>query len=163
MQQLSAEDKARLHLEKNRWHSGVICPHCESNSIIARSGERIGYYRCKSCEQEFTVRTGTVMERSKIPLTKWLYAMYLVVTARKGVPSLQLSKELGIAQKSAWFLLHRIREACSSDITKLVGVVEIDETYIGGCVKNRQQSKYCYAGRGTAGKVAVMGYAGAWG
>ena len=83
-----------------------------------------------SCKKDFTVRTGTIFERSHVPLHKWLYAIYLVVTARKGISSLQLSKELGVTQKTAWFMLQRIREACKDDDDGFLGgIVEIDETY----------------------------------
>lgn len=97
------------------WNDETVCPYCGGTHITTLKKE--GVYRCKSsaCKKDFTVRVGTVMHKSKIPLRKWLYAMYLVVTSRKGVSSLQLSKELGITQKSAWFLLQRIREACSDD------------------------------------------------
>jgi len=124
------QETARLYLESRLWPNGVICPTC-------RKGERIttrkgGYYRCNACQLDFTVRTGTIFERSHIPLHKWLYAMYLLVTARKGISSLQLSKEIGVTQKSAWFMLQRLREACGTKIEKLRGLVEIDETYVGG-------------------------------
>lgn len=124
------QESARLYLESRLWPNGVTCPTC-------RKGERIttrkgGYYRCNACQLDFTVRTGTIFERSHIPLHKWLYAMYLLVTARKGISSLQLSKEIGVTQKSAWFMLQRLREACGTKIEKLRGLVEIDETYVGG-------------------------------
>jgi transposase-like protein len=110
-------EAARLHLEAQRWPKGAICPSCgciERIQPCKRSG-KAGYYRCLSCEEVFTVRTGTVFERSHVPLDKWLYAMYLMATARKGISSLQLSKELGVTQKTAWFMLQRLREACGND------------------------------------------------
>ena len=114
------EAAARAYLEGRRWPSGVCCPTCgASERIVARGGSRAGYYRCPNACGEFTVRTGTIFERSKIPLRGWLYAMYLLVTARKGISSLQLSKEIGITQKSAWFVLHRLREACGDDLSQL--------------------------------------------
>lgn len=84
-----------------------------------------GYYRCNACKLDFTVRVGTIFERSHVPLHKWLYAMYLLVTARKGISSMQLAKEIGITQKSAWFVLHRLREALGQDIDKLRGQAEL--------------------------------------
>ena len=100
-------------------------------------GKKVEFYWCKNCRSEFSVRTGTIFERSHIPLHKWLFAMYLIVTARKGISSLQLSKELGITQKSAWFLMRRIRKACEDGDQLLQKVVEIHETYIGGKEKNK--------------------------
>jgi len=96
------------------------------------------------------------MEGSHIAIRKWLYAMFLVSTARKGISSIQLSKEIGVTQKSAWFMLHRIREACKSD-GKISGKVEADETYIGGKEKNRHKSKKLNLGRGAVGKTPVLG------
>lgn len=123
-------EHARAYLEARRWPGGTVCPSCNSGErITPRAG---GFYRCGACKEDFTVRTGTVFERSHVPLNKWLYAMYFLVTARKGISSLQLSKEIGITQKSAWFLLQRLREACGSDLEQLHGIVEVDEAYIGG-------------------------------
>ena len=153
------EEAARLYLESRLWPGGVKCPNCKSGARIT-TRKRVGFYRCNACGNfDFTVRTGTIFERSKVPLHKWLYAMYLLVTARKGISSLQLAKEIGITQKSAWFVLHRLREACSTPavIEKLKGIVELDECFIGGKEANKHEHKKLRAGRGPVGKTAVLG------
>jgi len=134
------KESARIYLESRLWPNGVVCPVCKSGErVTVRKG---GYYRCNFCSEDFTVSTGTVMERSHIPLHKWLYAMYLLVTARKGISSMQLAKEIGVTQKSAWFMLHRLREACGGrNLRKLRGLIESDETYVGGKERNKHADK----------------------
>jgi transposase-like protein len=151
------QETARTYLEGLLWPQGPRCPVCGlGERITTRKG---GFYRCNQCKEDFTVRTGTVMERSHIPLHKWVYAMYLVVTARKGISSMQLAKEIGVTQKSAWFMLGRLREACGSKFEKLRGIIEIDEAYVGGLAKNMH--KYVREKKqiktGTHSKTAILG------
>jgi transposase-like protein len=149
------QETARVYIEGRLWPQGPRCPVCGLGERITERKD--GFYRCNQCKEDFTVRTGTIFERSPVPLHKWVYAMYLLVTARKGISSLQLSKEIGITQKSAWFVLHRLREACGPDLEKLRGIIEIDETYIGGLEENKHADKKRNAGRGAVSKTAVLG------
>ncbi len=150
------EESARKYLEDRLWPNGVKCPTCAGSDRITTRKD--GFYRCNACQLDFTVRTGTIFGRSHIPLHKWIYAMYLVVTARKGISSMQLAKEIGVTQKSAWFMLCRLREACDSDDGrgKLQGVIEIDEVFIGGKDANKHAHKR-EGRRGAKGKTAVLG------
>lgn len=150
------EAAAREFFEKRRWGSKPVCPHCGGTEKIS-SPKREGYYWCGDCRSNFSARTGTVMESSRVEIRKWLYAIYLVVTSRKSVSSLQLSKEISVTQKTAWFMLQRIREACGKDFGKLAGIVEVDETYIGGKEESKHSHKRIKAGRGPVGKHAVLG------
>jgi transposase-like protein len=150
------EKAAREYLESARWPQGVRCIHCGGDDVWKiRDG---ALYTCKSCRKQSTIRTGTVMEGSHIKLQCWIYAMYLMTVSRKGISSIQLAKELGITQKSAWFMAHRLRESCQSG-AMLSGTVEIDETYIGGLARNMHAKEKAAAeiGTGGKGKAIVMG------
>jgi transposase-like protein len=123
------QEAARIYLEGRLWPSGPICPQCKSGDRVTIRPK--GAYRCGACNKfTFTVRDGTIFGASKIPLHKWIYGMYLLVTARKGISSMQLAKEIGITQKSACFMLQRLREACSSpdNIDKLRGIDRMSDT-----------------------------------
>lgn len=146
-------DKAREHLEAQRWPEGAICPHCGvvgDEHVTAIRGafsrpskknpegvERKGLYQCNECRKQFTVTVGTVFERSKVPLNKWLLATYLLTSSKKGMSAHQLHRMIGVTYKTAWFMFHRIREAMGEtvDDTGPLGgegkVIEADETYIG--------------------------------
>lgn len=151
----STEQSCRDYLEKARWGDEIVCPKCGvvGNSYKYKKGN---LYKCGDCRKQFTVRVDTIFEDSKISLQKWFLAIYFATSLKKGISSIQLSKYIGITQKSAWFMLHRIRHAVESgDYNKpqLSGDVEIDECYVGG---KRRGSK---RGRGGEHKSPVVGMA----
>jgi transposase-like protein len=140
------EDAARAHIEASRWPNGVTCPHCGSVNVRRMEGKtQAGMFLCNDCRDKFTCRTGTVMERSHVPLHKWLLAIHLMASSKKGISAHQLMRNLGLGSyRTAWFLAHRIREAMTDDSHKATGglggenkVVEADESYVGGKAKNR--------------------------
>lgn len=140
------EEAAIAHLEKSRWADGVVCPHCGSVSATRMAGKtQAGYFQCNDCRDKFTCRTGTVLERSHIPVHKWLLAIHLMASSKKGMSAHQLHRMLGITYKSAWFLAHRIREAMIDDKASPLGgegkIVQADETYIGNSSKRAKGYK----------------------
>jgi transposase-like protein len=146
------ETKAREWLESKLWPDGPVCPHdgCGCMDVYDLAKTRSGLYKCKACRKQFTVRIGTIMEESKIPICKWLMAVHLMTSSKKGVSSHQIARECGITQKSAWFMNHRIREAMKQEPMAgfLSGTVEVDETYVGGKPR-KGDGKIHKRGRGT--------------
>ena len=138
---LADEGKARELFERLRWPDGPVCPRCDHKDRIYKlqgKSTRPGLYKCGNCRKPFSVKVGSVFEGSHIPLKKWLYAIYLMCSSKKGVSAKQLERELDLTYKSAWFMCHRIRHAMTQPplVGKLGGTVEVDETYIGGKVHN---------------------------
>jgi transposase-like protein len=152
------EKSARQYLENQRWANGIECPRCKSKKI-GRFGKDTNWHRCNNCKKPFSVKTCSVFERSKIPLQDWFLAFYFVLTARKGVSSIQISKELGITQKSAWLLEQKIRKAMASKKhgQTFKGIVECDETFFGGRKRNKHRDENFIPGRGAVGKKPVFG------
>ena len=162
------ENAARKWIEQEFWPHGPFCPKCGSFNVQANIRHKTATHRCRDCTSGttktfFTLRTGTVMERTRLPYRHWAVAMYLFTTNLKGVSSMKLHRELGITQKSAWFMLHRLRKAAEATHPELFsGPVEADEVAIGGKRKNMSNAKRRElaaqgAGRGSVGKTIVAG------
>jgi len=153
----SDKDAARKYLEAMRWPNGPVCPHCGFEKAYEIKGKadsarpaRAGLFKCSKCRKQFTVTVGTIFEGSHIPLNKWLYAIYLMCTSKKGISSYQLHRDLELTYKSTWFMTQRIRFAMDKTplTNKLFGVVEADETYVGSKAHGKR-------GRGAANKKIV--------
>lgn len=172
IERFGSEDKCHAYLEELRWPDGVRCPRCDSDKIsrivsqVRRAGGRMEPRRqfdCDSCRYQFSVRVGTVFHDSHLPLWKWFLATYMMVESRKGMSANQLKRTLGTSYKTAWYLCHRIRSAMDvADPKLLTGVVEVDESFVGGKAKNRHVSERVkgrgpnHAG-GHSGKTMVIG------
>ena len=151
------EASAIAFYEEQRWPDGVICPRCDDGERVkAVESKKPQPYHCGACRKYFSVKVGTVMESSKIPLHTWLLVTYMMTVARKGISSHQVAREVGITQKSAWFLLQRIRESWETGAGMFTGEVEVDEAYFGGKERNKHASKKQHLGRGPVGKAAVV-------
>ncbi len=155
------KDKALDEVADSRWHESVVCPHCGADSPMFLKTRRI--WKCSKCRKQFSIKAGTVMEDSPIALDKWLPAIWMVANNRNGISSWELHRALGVTQKTAWFMLHRIRLAMQDNKKggKLSGEVEIDETFIGGKARNMHKDKKAKKlegkGGGAVGKIGVQG------
>ncbi len=165
MQRFSDDAICREYLEQQRWNGTPVCPHCGCQGGYKLANGKT--YKCKQkeCAKKYTVTVGTVFEASNIPLNVWFYAVYVATAHKKGISSLQLSRDLGITQKSAWFMLYRIREAFRVNAPALLEeMVEVDETYVGGKLSNKHKkvrlaNRHGEEGRGAVdNKVGVMAF-----
>ena len=156
MQMYPTEAEAIEYLEHIRWGDKPCCTRCGGTDKITKQ-KKAGRYWCGDCRSYFNAWTDTPLEYGKVQIHKWIYAAYLLMTSRKGISAMQLSKELDTSYPTAWYILHRLRLACGSDMEALRGVVEVDEVYIGGLDKNKHEHKKPKQGRGGVTKQAVLG------
>ena len=147
------EQSAIDHFTAIRWADGAYCPLCGSTKVYHFSDKRT--HKCGDCRKRFSIKVGTIFEDSKIPLRSWMIAIWLITSHKKGIASTQLAKDIGVTQKTAWFMLHRLRHAARSQSFNkpLDGEVEIDETYVGGKAANRHKGDPKRKHGGFAGKA----------
>lgn len=131
------ENTARKWFEKQRWPDGsCACPRCGSDEVSIIENGKPMPFRCRKCRKHFSVKTGTIMERSKVSLQKWVFSVYLCATSLNGISSMKLHRDLGVTQKTAWLMAHRLREALAEQELLFSGPVEVDETYMNGERRN---------------------------
>lgn len=157
MQAFPDEQSAIDHFTAIRWKAGAYCPHCKSERVYHFSDNRT--HKCGGCRKRFSIKVGTIFEDSKIPLHSWMLAIWMLTSHKKGIAGTQLAKDLGITQKTAWFITQRLREAMKTQSLDrpLDGEIEADETFIGGKEKNKHAWQRTGGKQGGAGKIAVLG------
>ena len=157
----NSEDKCKRVIRDSRWEKGdVICPFCGAHHCVERKD---GRYRCNHCKQNFSVLVGTIFENTKISLRKWFLAMYLISCHKKGISSVQLATDIHVTQKTAWFILHKVRTLFTQEDVELSGVVECDEMYLGGRETNKYKTKKTKGTQGGAKtKTPVFGMTMKW-
>ena len=144
------EEKARGWIAEQRWPNGPYCPHCGSVNVQSNIKHKTMTHRCRDCDGKpmFSIKTGTVMEGSNLKYRVWAVGVYLFTTNIKGISSMKLHRELGIGQKAAWFMLHRLRKVFEAEVGPFAGLVEVDETFIGGKEKNKARPQEAEGGSG---------------
>jgi transposase-like protein len=159
VEKYNTKGKCIAYLEKERWHDFPVCPYCSST----RSSKKTQEFRhtCHSCGRSYSVLVGTIFESTKLPITKWFVAICLILNAKKGISSLQLARDLHVNKNTAWYLQKRIRQAMQDDNCILKGIVEIDETYVGGSLSNKNHFTKLESGKyyksGMEHMVPVLG------